>query len=422
MRVLIVSQYFWPEHFLINDLAVGLQQYGHQVAVLTGLPNYPGGRIYPGCHLGAASRNYQGVDIIRVPLVPRGRGTSLRLFLNYVSFALSASLLGPWKYRAQPDRIIVFQPSPVTVGIPAVVLSKLRRSPIYFWVQDLWPDCLISGGGIRAPWIIRAVDWLVKTIYRHCHLLLVQSEGFANYIQDQGVPREKIVLMPNWADAVFRPITLPLDAPEHRQFPHGFRVLFAGNVGQSQSWPTWVEAAAYTRHRPDIHWIVMGDGRQYQALARRVQEKQLHGTFHLLDRCPPEVVPRYFAAADALLVTLRHCPTLARTIPSKVQAYLACGRPVVAGLEGDGARVIRQAEAGIVVPPDDAQALAHAVLQLADLPVQQRLEMGKRGRAYYEAHFARERLLERWHQLLLEGPQSNANSSCLQRRSSRCAA
>ncbi len=402
MRVLILSQYFWPESFIINDLAVSLHQRGHDVTVLTGIPNYPKGRFYPGYGYWPKHESFHGVAIRRLPHLPRGSATAMGLAGNYLSFCLSASLFGPFVVGKRPDAMVVFQPSPATVGIPAVWLARWYRCPLIYWVQDLWPDSVESAGGIRSGWLLAAVDSMVRGIYRRCDRILVQSQGFARYITAQGVASEKIVLMPNWADAMYRPIALPADAPERQELPTGFCLVYAGNVGHAQGWQTWIEAAERTRHVAHLHWVVIGEGRQWAALRDAIMRRQLTRSVHLLGSRPWHAMPRYLAAADALLVTLRSSPALARTIPSKVQAYLACGRPIVAALEGDGAEVVLRAKAGYVVPPENPEALASAVLEMALLEPAQRDVMGKRARAYYLDHFEREKLLDRWERLLKE--------------------
>ncbi|GIW93666.1 MAG: glycosyltransferase WbuB [Pirellulaceae bacterium] len=413
MRVCIVSQYFWPESFLINDLAADLTRRGHQVHVLTGIPNYPKGAFYPGYRNWPKCEDFQGISIHRVPLVARGRGGPWRLAANYLSFAASATVIGPWLVRTRPDVLVVFQPSPATVGIPAAWLSLLRQTPLVYWVQDLWPDTLQTAGGVRSRWVLAAIDWMVRAVYRRCARVCVQSRGFASYVAAQNVPSHKIVIMPNWADDAYRPIDLPPSAPEHVELPSGFRLVYGGNVGQAQGWRTWVEAAERTRHLEHLKWVVIGEGRQWGRLRQEIEQRGLSGTVHLLGSRPSEAMPRYFAAADALLVSLKSCPVLARTIPSKVQAYLACGRPILAALEGDGAEVVRQAGAGLVVPPEDPQALADAAIRLTQLAPGERAAMGTQGRLYYDRHFARQTILDRWERLLEE-------VACQRRQSKEC--
>lgn len=396
MQVLIVTQYFWPENFRINDVAVGLQEKGHDVTVLTGQPNYPDGRFFPGYGFWSKpEERYQGIRVVRVPLIPRGNGGALRLLLNFCSFAFSASLMGPWRCRAPYDTILVFEPSPVTVGIPALVLKKLRGTPILFWVQDLWPESLAATGATKSRWILNAVEALVRRIYRHCDRILVQSEAFRSPIERLGVEGGRIAYFPNSAEPFYQPLSVEREAPERASLPEGFRVIFGGNIGKAQSFETILEAAGLLRGREDIHWVILGDGRMASWVRDEVQKRGLNKTVHLLGRFPAEAMPRYFALADVLLVTLRKEPIFSLTIPSKVQSYLACGKPIVAALDGEGARIVREAEAGLTLDPEDGKALADAILTMYRMPAKARQAMGLSGRRYFESHFERELLLNR---------------------------
>jgi glycosyltransferase involved in cell wall biosynthesis len=399
---LILSQYFWPESFLINDLALGLRQLGHAITVLTGQPNYPGGHFYPGYSAWHGEDDFEGIRVARVPLVSRGASRGMRLVANYLSFALSASILGPWKCRESFDAVIVFQPSPITVGLPAVRLKALRGLPILFWVQDLWPETLAATGAVRSPLLLRQVDVLVRYIYRRCDSILVQSRAFADYIAQQGVAPHKIRYMPNWAENVFQPAPLAPGSPEDRELPRGFRILFAGNIGVSQSFPTILNAAERLRRRKDIHWIVIGDGREKEWVQREITVRELDCSVHLLGRRAASAMPGYFAASDALLVTLKSNAAFARTIPSKVQSYLACGRPILGSLDGEGAAVIEEARAGLVCRSEQSEELARLAVSMANLSPQRRREMGQCGRKYYEQHFDRQLLLKRWDALVHE--------------------
>ena len=396
MHVLIVTQYFWPENFRINDVALGLKEKGHEVTVLTGQPNYPDGRFFPGYGFRSKmEEGYHGIRVLRVPLIPRGSGGAFRLLLNFCSFAISASVLGAWRCRASYDVILVFEPSPVTVGVPAIVLKKLRGAPIMFWVQDLWPESLSATGATESRWILSVVESLVRGIYRQCDKILVQSEAFRTSVERLGVKREKIAYFPNSAEPFYRPMSLEREAPERARLPQGFRVMFGGNIGKAQSFETILDAAELLKDRQDIHWIILGDGRMFSWVSDEVRKRGLDDTFHLLGRFPAEVMPRYFALADVLLVTLRKQPIFSLTIPSKVQSYLACGKPIVAALEGEGARVVREAGAGLTPTPEDAKALADAVLAMYQMPEDVRQAMGLKGRSYFETHFERGLLLER---------------------------
>ncbi len=396
MNILIVTQYFWPESFRINDLALGLRERGHEVTVYTGKPNYPEGSFFPGYgFFGRSSEDYHGVRVIRAPLIPRGNGGPAGLVINYLSFALLASLAAPFRCTGTYDVIFVYEPSPVTVGLPALVLKWIKRAPILFWVQDLWPESLSAIGAVRARWILGLVDRIVRFIYRHCDLVLVQSRAFTPYVQTQGVPESKIRYYPNSAEALYQPVAVEPQAAERQLLPHGFRVMFAGNIGAAQDFETIIGAAERLRDTSDIHWVIIGDGRLYDWVEQEIGRRGLRGTVHLLGRHPVKSMPRFFALADAMLVTLKNEPVFALTIPTKIQSYLACGRPIVAALEGEGARVIGESGAGAAVKAGDAAALAGAILKLYRTPAAEREAMGQRGRDYFRQHFERSLLLGR---------------------------
>jgi len=396
MKTLIVTQYFWPENFLINDLAMGLLERGHRVTVLTGKPNYPSGRFFPGYgFLGKIAEDYNGVAVRRVPLLPRGDGGRLRLALNYASFAISATLLGAMVCREEYDAILVYEPSPVTVGLPALWLKKLRRAPIFFWVQDLWPESLAATGAVRSALILRTVEKLVRWIYRGCDRILTQSRAFFEPIEKLGVERERILYFPNSAESLYRPVQTGPDERSRFGLPEGFIVMFAGNIGAAQDFESIIQAAELLKGHADIHWAVLGDGRMYPWVQQQVAARQLSGTFHLLGRHPLDEMPRYFAMADAMLVTLKKDPIFALTIPSKVQSYLACGRPIVAAVDGEGARVIDEAGAGLTAPAENPAALAESVLSLARMGPAKRNALGASGRSYFEKNFERDMLIDR---------------------------
>ena len=385
----MLSQYFWPENFRINDVVAGLASRGHEVTVYTGLPNYPTGALFEGYgFFGPFQQKHGNAEVRRVPLIPRGKGGGLRLALNYLSHAFMATLLAPFQPKC--DVILVFEPSPMTIGIPARALRAMKGAPLLFWVQDLWPESLSATGAVRSPLLLGLVERLIRWIYRGCDRVLVQSEAFIASVEAHGVPRERIRYLPNSAEAFYR--KLP---PE----PHsGFRVMYAGNIGAAQDFPTILAAAERSR---DVEWIIAGDGRLREWVESEVRKRGLTNV-QLLGQRPAEDMPRLFAQADVLLATLRREPIFAYTIPSKIQSYLACGRPVIAALEGEGGRIIREAGAGWAVPPEDPAALAEAVLAASRASRSELDAMGSRGEAWFREHFEREKLLSRLEGFLQE--------------------
>lgn len=393
MKLLIVSQYFWPENFRINDLAEALKVRGHDVTVLTGTPNYPAGQFFRGYGLFRRTQEiWRGVNIVRSPLWSRGRGGGVRLALNYLTFALFASVLVRFRLRGPFDAIFVFEVSPVTVGIPAIVASRRFHAPILFWVLDLWPESLTAAGGVQSPRVLRAIDRLVRWIYQNCARVLVQSRAFIPEIARHGVPHSDILYFPGWGESLFQPMQ-QADSALLPPLPSGFKVLFAGNIGEAQDFPAVLEAAATLRDRVDIHWLIVGDGRMAAWAKEEVQRRGL-SQVHFLGRHPLESMPHFYAAADALLLPLKREPIFALTIPGKLQSYLACARPILGMLDGEGARIVEESGGGVTCPAGDAAGLSAQVCKLAALPEATREAMGQNGRRYYEAHFDRTRLFD----------------------------
>lgn len=395
MHILIVTQYFWPENFRINDIALGLKEKGHKVTVLTGQPNYPEGKFYKGYSFwGPSTEDYSGIKIIRVPLIPRGKSKKLELILNYLSFVFFASLIAPFRCREKYDLIFVWQTSPVTVGLPALLIKKIKKAPIMFYVLDLWPESLSATGAVTSLKILKLVEKLVKFIYNGCDKILVQSMAFIPEITKFGIEKEKILYFPGSAEEVYQPTIIDNNAPERKNIPDGFKVMFAGSIGVSQDFETILSAAEKLKDHKDIQWVILGDGRMFPWVKEQVEKRELNNV-HLLGRHPTESMPRYFSLADVMLITLKKEHIFAVTIPAKTQSYLACGKPIIAALDGEGARIIEEAEAGLSVPAESPDKLADAVLKMYKMSDNERNLMGLNARQYFEANFDRNVLLDR---------------------------
>jgi glycosyltransferase involved in cell wall biosynthesis len=347
------------------------------------------------------SREYwNGILIIRSPLISRGSGKGLKLLLNYLSFAFFASLKAVFISK-EIDRIFVYEPSPITVGLPAVVAKKITGAPIYFWVQDLWPETLTAAGGIRNKYILSLFDSLTRYIYRHSRKLLLQSQGFKAYILDQEVPEEKLVYYPNPTENFYKIVEKKQEYLT--RLPDGLKIMFAGNIGQGQSFDTLLTAASILKNECfDIKWIILGDGRMKNWVSKRVIDLNIEDSFLLLGAFPAEEMPFFFACADAMVVSLRKNPVFAMTIPAKVQSYLACGRPLIGSLDGEGARIIEESESGFVAPSENPVELADCIKRFFRLDEENRIIMGINARKYYEREFEREMLLDRLESILTE--------------------
>jgi glycosyltransferase involved in cell wall biosynthesis len=395
LRLLVVTQVFWPENFRINDLVTELVRRGHEVTVLTGLPNYPEGELFPSYRRDASRyMKFNGAEIVRVPILLRGRNR-LRLVLNYLSYAMSAAMLGAWKLRGRRfDAIFVYEPSPVTVGIPAVVLRKLKRAPVVFWVLDLWPDTLEAVGVVRSKLLLSVVGKVVSFIYDRCDLILAQSRSFIPQIAKYCRDHKRIAYFPNWAETLFDSRSA-VGASEVPLLSNSFNVMFAGNIGEAQDFPAILAAAELLKEHPDIRWLLVGDGRMAPWVQQEILRRDLKERVLMLGRHPVEKMPAFYRRAHALLVSLRNEPIFAMTIPGKLQSYLAAGVPIIAMLNGEGADLVRRSDSGIVCSAGDFRGLAAAVLQLSSLPKERRDEMGRNAVRVSADEFDRGELITR---------------------------
>ena len=394
MRVLVVSQYFWPEGFRINEVVRSLVEKGVEVDVLTGKPNYPEGAVFNGYRAGGCQVElWAGTTVYRVPLFPRGARSAWRLALNYLSFVASGLIFGPWLLRKrQYDVLYVYGLSPILLAIPAIFLAWIKRRKLIVWVQDLWPESLSATGYVRNARVLRAVEWVVRWIYRHTDLLLVQSRAFEAPVAALA-PGKPIAYYPNSVGATFaEPPSPDLTLPDVPALDEGFAVVFAGNVGAGQAVEVMVEAAALLKDVPQIRFVVFGRGSRWDWMREQAQAQGLTN-LHLPGRFPVNTMPGLMQKAGALLVTLADEPIFALTVPNKVQAYMAAGRPILACLNGEGARLVQEAQAGLSVPAQDAKALAAAVLQLYRMTPEERAHFGANGRRYFKAHFEHDKLV-----------------------------
>ena len=392
MRLLIVSQYFWPETFGINALAKALVRNGHAVTVLTGQPNYPEGTVFPGYRAWKMiSEHYDGVDVLRLPLAPRGKRSAIRLAMNYLSFIVSGLLLGPLMLRRRSfDAVFVYAPSPLLQALPAILISWYKKVPLVVWVQDLWPESLSATGFVRNRRILRWVEGIIRYLYRHTDLVLVPSRAFIDPIAKLGVPIERIAYFPNaYVPEQFSSTAGSTDSKVlAERISREFSVVFAGNLGVAQSLETILAAAEQLQiSAVPARFFLVGSGSRSDWLKDQLRERKLTNV-EMPGRFPPECMGLIYAAASALLVSLRDEPIFAMTIPSKVQGYLAAGRPIIASLNGEGARVIGDANAGFACPAGDGDALAAAISALFHLDKDGRRELGENGRLYAEQHFS----------------------------------
>jgi glycosyltransferase involved in cell wall biosynthesis len=391
LRILIISQYFYPENFRINDLCIGLKDKGHEVSVLTGKPNYPNGKFYNGyTFLNKRQDNYYGINVYRSNLIPRGSASGFRLLINYISFVIFG-IFRMLSIRGKFDKVFVYAPSPITVGYIGIFASFYFNAKPFLWVHDLWPESVKAAGGVNNKIILNLINFMTKSIYHFYDNILVQSPYFKEYLVNQGVNSKKITYYPYYAESFYQ--VVDKNEKINSLLPKGLNIIFAGNIGVAQSFDTIIEAVKITLNKiNNLNIIVLGDGRDKSRVLNKIKEYNLKN-FYFIGSFPPEDMPDYFASADALLVSLKKSKIFSYTIPGKLQSYLACGKPIIASLDGIGAKIINDASCGFSSDAEDPHGLAKSMIALNALKEDDKIKLGVNARKYYENEFEREKLL-----------------------------
>ena len=395
-HILVISQYFHPEPFRISDMCRDLVRRGYRVTVLTGIPNYPEGKTYPGYGLFKRRREtWEGMQIIRIPLIPRGK-SSLGLIANYLSFVVSGFF---WHLFTglKPDHVFTFEVSPMTQALIGTWLSRRRRIPHTLYVQDLWPENVQIVTGIQSKAVIRPIEKMVGYIYRHCTHILGTSPSFVTEIQKR--TDTPVSYWPQYAEEFYAPqpkAPHPLIPDDGR-----FKLIFTGNIGKAQGLELLPRAARLLKKKgiTDILFVIVGGGRNKEELMESIRQADGEDMFLLIDRQPAEQIPGLLAACDCAFLSFMDDPLFEKTIPAKLQSYMACAMPVLAAAKGETERILREADCGICTPIGDAAALAEGItaLRSQDLP-----RLGQNARGYFEANFEKQMLMDRFQQSILE--------------------
>jgi colanic acid biosynthesis glycosyl transferase WcaI len=362
-----------------------LQARGHRVQVLTGFPNYPNGKVYDGYRIRGFQRQIiDGVEVCRVPLYPSHSGSAIGRAFNYISFAASSCVFGIFGTK-KADVIYAYHP-PLTVGMSAAIVGFCRRTPVVYDIQDMWPDTLKATGMLNNPRALALIGRICRWVYRRSAAIVVLSSGFKRLLLERGVPDQKVTTIYNWCDAA------ALSRPAMVQIPpamHGrFNVVFAGTMGKAQALDILLEAAALLQvAHPLVQFVCVGGGTDLERLKQAAQDQSLSNVVFLARMSMLEVA-HVLHSADVLLVHLRDDPLFEITVPSKTQAYMAVGKPIIMAVRGDAATLVHDADCGVVIEPQNPVLLAQAVEQLSNLSDEQRHDMGQRGKHYYQQHLS----------------------------------
>lgn len=390
-HILIVSQYFYPEPFRINDMCKEWVERGYKVTVLTGIPNYPEGKVYKGYGFGKKRReNYFGADVIRIPLIARGKG-KIRLALNYFSFVISGWF---WKLftKIKADVVFTFEVSPMTQALIGVWYAKKRKIPHFLYVQDLWPENVETVTGIHSRAIIRPIEKMVGHIYKNTDLIFVTSKSFVGEVQKRvDENKEKVKFWPQYAEEFYTPKARESVAEIAND--SSFKIVFTGNIGKAQGLEILPKCAKILKEKnADVKFVVVGDGREKESLLLDVKEQDVEDKFTFIERKPAEEIPKYLAACDAAFVSYMDNPLWANTLPAKMQSYMACGMPIIASASGETERIINEADCGVCAKIGDAQLLADEIekfIKRDDIHL-----LGLKAKEYSDLHFNKKKLMD----------------------------
>lgn len=394
-HILVIAQYFYPEEFRINDICTEWVKRGYKVTVVTGIPNYPEGKYYKGYGLFNKRKEvYHGVEIIRIPLVPRGK-TSVMLALNYLSFVISGFFWNLFT-RIKADSVFIFEVSPMTQALPGVWYAKRRGIPCYLYVQDLWPENFEIVTGITNRKVIGAINKMVDYIYKHCTKIFATSKSFVKVIKERDVPIEKIEYWPQYAEDFYQP--LEKTNIEEISNDNAFNIVFAGNIGSAQGLEILPKVAVLIKEmdlKRKICFNIIGDGRFKETLVDLVNKNDVSKMFNFISKQPATRIPEFMAANDAAFLCLTGSPLFSMTIPAKVQSYMACGIPIIASADGETNKIIEEAKAGVCCPAGDAEKLAKAISEVSNESNEALMDLGKNAKKYYDDNFNKEGLLNR---------------------------
>lgn len=404
-KILFVCQYFYPETFRGNDIAFHLAEEGHDVHVVTGIPNYPKGKFFQG--YGLFKKRHEvinGVRVTRLPLVPRGEDNKIMLMLNFFSFFIVG-----WFWMLfhalwhKYDLVFCQQLSPVMMSSPAVLYKKMRHVPLYTWVLDLWPESLTVAGGINNKYILGFFNLFVKSEYKNSDKILTSSKSFDQSILKYGDYKDKVIYYPQWSDGASNASGLNFALPEKLQelSSNGdFIVMFAGAVGEAHGMECNMQAALKTKEYKNIKWVIVGDGRRLDWVRSFVKENGIEETVITLGRFPSETMPLFFEKADVMLVSLTDSPLFNMYSPAKIASYMASERPIIAALNGEGGEVIKAAECGWNVNAGDSDGLAKLVIALSQTDRQELVVKGEKGKAYYDKFFTKDECLKKLDEIM----------------------
>ena len=392
-RLTIISQYFYPEEFRINDLTFEWVKRGYDVTVITGIPNYPKGRFFSGYGWFRKNREViQGVKVIRLPILPRRKGL-IFLSLNYLSFLVSGFFWALFT-RLQSDVVFINEVSPMTQALPGLWFAKRRKTPSILYVQDLWPENVKATLQSDDSLLTRYLARLTKRIFEKTDTILTTSKSFVDNIVARGISKDKVRYWPQYAEDFYQP--LPKEAHS------ATRIMFTGNIGQAQGLDLLVEVAKEIPENSNIIFVLVGEGRNKESIVTSIRKNKIQHRFEFIDAVLPTEVPKLLATADAGYIGFNQNTIFEMTIPAKLQSYLASGMPVIASASGEVESIVRENNLGFVSAPGDAKGLLQNIIIFSMLSKEEKEVMSNNAKIYQEKHFAKQQLLDEMDVILKE--------------------
>lgn len=400
-HILIFSQYFYPESFRVNDLAIELRKRGFKVSIVTGIPNYPEGKFFQGYGLQKKRReSWNDIDIYRIPIIPRGNN-SVQLLLNYMSFVVSGKLQA-YKLPKDFDVVLTYEVSPMTQALPAIWHAKKHKKNHFLYVMDLWPENVVAVTGLKNKGILSVINKMVDYIYNNTSKIFASSESFVQSIADRGVPEDKLIYWPQFAEDLYEPkdpdnneVTLP-DFTEKT-------FVFAGNIGEAQGLQILPKAAKILKDKKvKIKFIIIGDGRFKTKLVSMVEDFKVQDYFYFIDRQPAKKIPYYLAKCDVAMITLNDNEIFNKTIPAKLQSLMACGMPLLVSANGEVERIVSDTKTGLTSTAGDVEGLLDNLINFTKMEATQLDEMSKKSLAYHDEHFSKDRLIDKFIKVIEE--------------------
>lgn len=404
MKLLVVSQYYYPEQFRINDICKEWVKRGYEVTVLTGIPNYPKGKFYKGYNfLKRRKENIDGIEIIRLPIIPRGKN-SIMLLLNYVSFVISGFFFSKFT-RRKFDKVFTYEVSPMTQALLGIWYAKRRKIESILYVMDLWPESIELATGKKNDKVFKIIDKMVNYIYKNTDKILTSSESFKQDIIEKGHPSEKIEFWPQYAEEFYNSDNEPV---EIENAVNKFKIIFTGNIGYAQGLEILIGTAKILKEKKEnIIFYLVGDGRAKEELRKRIKENKLEEVIKLIDKKPAKEIPSYISACDATFISLKSNSISEKILPAKLQSYLASGKPIIGCAKGEIEKIINDSKSGVCCIEENEKKLAEKIIELKNKSKEELEKYGRNARDYYEKNYEKKYLLNKIDSILEESYKMN---------------